>query len=91
MFQKVSEALTEDEQYLQSLTKERMNKVITSKSDTSVEVNSSQLLALPIPLQRRGVQLILNYLYENVPSSFSARHIQQFLEWAENGKRLGSA
>lgn len=89
MFQKVSEALTEDEQYLQSLTKERMNKVITSKSDTSVEVDSSQLLALPIPLQRRGVQLILNYLYENVPSSFSARHIQQFLEWAENGSASG--
>ncbi|MGY0657007.1 tRNA lysidine(34) synthetase TilS [Bacillus subtilis] len=88
-FQKVSEALTEDEQFLQSLTKDEMNKVITSQSNTSVEINSSQLLALPMPLQRRGVQLILNYLYENVPSSFSAHHIQQFLDWAENGGPSG--
>ncbi|WP_406621228.1 tRNA lysidine(34) synthetase TilS [Bacillus atrophaeus] len=88
-FQKVSEALTEDEQYLQSLTKDEMNKVITSQSETSVELNSDALLALPMPLQRRGVQLILNYLYENVPSSFSARHIQQFLEWAKNGSPSG--
>lgn len=88
-FQKVSEALTEDEQFLQSLTKEEMNKVITSQSKISVEINSSQLLALPMPLQRRGVQLILNYLYENVPSSFSAHHIQQFLDWADKGGPSG--
>lgn len=80
-FQSVSESLTEDELYLQALTKDKMNTVITNKSSSCIEINVESLLALPLPLQRRGVQLILNYLYENVPTAFSSHHIKVFLEW----------
>ncbi|MDI5791459.1 hypothetical protein PO124_33130 [Bacillus licheniformis] len=43
-----------------------------------------------MPLQRRGVHLILNYLYENVPSAFSAHHIQVFLDWISQDGPSGS-
>ncbi|MGN9863306.1 tRNA lysidine(34) synthetase TilS [Bacillus swezeyi] len=89
-FQSVSESLTEDELYLQALTKEKMNTVITSKSSSGVKISVKHLLDLPMPLQRRGVQLILNYLYENVPSAFSAHHIQVFLEWISKTGPSGS-
>ncbi len=36
-------------------------------------------MRMPKPLQRRGIQLILNYLYGNVPSSLSSIHINQAL------------
>ncbi|MFN2748249.1 tRNA lysidine(34) synthetase TilS [Bacillus sp. z60-18] len=89
-FQSVSESLAEDELYLQALTKDKMNTVITSKSSTVVEISVPHLLDLPMPLQRRGVQLILNYLYENVPSAFSAHHIKLFLEWISKTGPSGS-
>ncbi|MEC1368348.1 tRNA lysidine(34) synthetase TilS [Bacillus licheniformis] len=89
-FQSVSEFLTEDELYLQALTKDKMNTVITSKSSSGVEISIERLLALPMPLQRRGVHLILNYLYENVPSAFSAHHIQVFLDWISQDGPSGS-
>jgi tRNA(Ile)-lysidine synthase len=34
---------------------------------------------MPLPLQRRGIQLILNYLYEKIPSSLSSVHIENVL------------
>ena len=39
----------------------------------------NQLLMMPKPLQRRAIQLILNYLYIERPSSLSAVHIDQLL------------
>ncbi|MCY8026742.1 tRNA lysidine(34) synthetase TilS [Bacillus sonorensis] len=89
-FQSVSESLTEDELYLQALTKDKMNTVITNKSSSCIEINVESLLALPLPLQRRGVQLILNYLYENVPTAFSSHHIKVFLEWIAKKDPSGS-
>ncbi|MDA7028366.1 tRNA lysidine(34) synthetase TilS [Bacillus sp. CLL-7-23] len=89
-FQSVSEALAEDELFLQGLTKEKMHTVITKKSNFTVEIKIENLLSLPMPLQRRGVQLILNYLYENVPSVFSAHHIEVFLEWVSKKEPSGS-
>ncbi|ATH94002.1 tRNA lysidine(34) synthetase TilS [Bacillus glycinifermentans] len=89
-FQTVSDSLAEDEIYLQALTKDKMNTVITDKSSSSVKISVERLLELPLPLQRRGVQLILNYLYENVPSAFSAHHIKVLLEWISKKDPSGS-
>ncbi|OLP63258.1 tRNA(Ile)-lysidine synthase [Bacillus pumilus] len=80
-FQFVSEMLTEDERYLQTLTKERMDKIITSHSSQQIEIKTKLLLDLPLPLQRRGIQLILNYLYENTQFVFSNQHILGTLDW----------
>ncbi|WP_374049826.1 tRNA lysidine(34) synthetase TilS [Neobacillus sp. PS3-34] len=38
-------------------------------------IDISAFLEMPMPLQRRGIQLILNYLYNQRPSSLSAIHI----------------
>ncbi|AVI39600.1 tRNA lysidine(34) synthetase TilS [Bacillus pumilus] len=80
-FQFVSDMLTEDEQYLQALTKEQMNQVITNQSPKQIKIKTKPLLDLPLPLQRRGIQLILNYLYENTQSAFSNQHILGTLDW----------
>ncbi|MFS0656679.1 tRNA lysidine(34) synthetase TilS [Bacillus sp. 179-C3.3 HS] len=80
-FQFVSEVLTEDEQYLQALAKEQMNQVMTSQTPKQIEIKIQPLLDLPLPLQRRGIQLILNYLYENTQSVFSNQHILGILDW----------
>lgn len=74
-FQFVSDMLTEDEQYLQALTKDQMHQVITNQTPKQIEIKTKPLLDLPLPLQRRGIQLILNYLYENTQSAFSNQHI----------------
>ncbi|MEM5629965.1 hypothetical protein AAHH69_02450 [Bacillus toyonensis] len=37
---------------------------------------------MSMPLQRRGIQLILNYLYEyKIPSSLSSIHIDKVIEF----------
>ena len=67
-FQHFSETFLEDETYLQVLTQQQMNTVLKRKEKSVVEIDINLFLNLPLPLQRRGIQLILNYLYENIPS-----------------------
>jgi tRNA(Ile)-lysidine synthase len=78
-FQQFSEKMMEDELLLVELTKEKMNTVIKKKSQSSVIMNRNEFCQLPLPLQRRGIQLILNYLYEKIPSSLSSVHIENVL------------
>lgn len=75
-FQYFSETLLEDETYLHALTEKNMNTVIKRKEKLVVEMDIKGFLSLPLPLQRRGIKLILNYLYENIPSSLSSIHIE---------------
>jgi tRNA(Ile)-lysidine synthase len=79
LFQQFSERQFEDECFLEELTIDRMNTVITKKKDKLVEFKVKEFLDLPIPLQRRGLQLILNYLYHSLPSSLSFLHIEQIM------------
>lgn len=76
-FQRFSEDMQSDEAYLQELTVQRMNTVMTTRNDQQITIDINLLLEMPIPLQRRGIQLILNYLYKERPSSLSAVHIDQ--------------
>lgn len=89
-FQYASETLADDETYLQALTKEKMNKVIKNQSSQSVEIDLNRFAELPLPLQRRGILLLLNYLYENVPLTFASIHIETFLEFVSQNKSSGS-
>ncbi|MET3700077.1 tRNA(Ile)-lysidine synthase [Bacillus oleivorans] len=78
-FQRFSEELMEDEAYLQVLTDEYLNKVVKRKKAGLFTISVEKYLQLPQPLQRRGIHLILNYLYKEVPSNLSAVHIEQIL------------
>lgn len=75
-FQRFSEEIQSDEAFLQELTVQKMNKVMEKKSSREIIINIKELLAMPMPLQRRGIQLILNYLYKEKPTSLSALHIE---------------
>jgi tRNA(Ile)-lysidine synthase len=76
-FQRFSDELKSDETFLQELTAEQMNTVMTKKEESKITIDINRFLAVPLPLQRRGIQLILNYLYKEKPASLSAVHIDQ--------------
>ncbi len=77
-FQRFSEELQQDEALLQELTIKKMNTVWKVKQDNKITIDIDTFQAMPISLQRRGIQLILNYLYKKKPASLSAIHIEQF-------------
>ncbi|MCM3588552.1 tRNA lysidine(34) synthetase TilS [Mesobacillus maritimus] len=88
-FQRFSEELESDEQYLTELTLDKMNKVM-EKTNGKVTLNIAGFLEMPMPLQRRGIKLILNYLYEEQPSSLSAIHIESIFSMIQNPHPSGS-
>ncbi|MGD6943849.1 tRNA lysidine(34) synthetase TilS [Cytobacillus gottheilii] len=83
-FQRFSEDLESDEDLLQELTFREMNKVMEKKKDNEVRLAIDLFLDMPMPLQRRGIQLILNYLYNEKPSSLSAVHIENVFSLIRN-------
>jgi len=76
-FQRFSEELQSDESFLQELTVDRMQTVVTKRDEDKITIDIKKFLKMPLPLQRRGIQLILNYLYKVKPASLSAIHIDQ--------------
>ena len=70
-----------DEEYLQELAKEKMNTVLKEKKREKITIEIDAFQAIPLPLQRRGIQLILNYLYNKRPASLSAIHIDAFFSF----------
>ena len=64
-----------DEHYLMELASRRLEDVIIDQNDKFVKINNNTYHCFPIPLQRRVIHLILNYLYKsNAP--FSSIHIE---------------
>lgn len=88
-FQRFSEELESDESYLAELTEAKMNKVMVKKKE-EVTLNIGPFLEMPMPLQRRGIKLILNYLYEEQPSSLSAVHTENIFSIIRNSHPSGS-
>jgi tRNA(Ile)-lysidine synthase len=89
-FQQFSEALLEDEKYLQELTAEKMNTVIRRIEVDEIILKISRFVTMPNPLQRRGIQLILNYLYGEIPSSLSNIHIESLLTLLLDNRSSGT-
>ncbi|WP_071458827.1 tRNA lysidine(34) synthetase TilS [Bacillus massilinigeriensis] len=87
--QRFSEETLEDEEYLAQLTAEKLNKVV-EKQKGKISLLIPSFLAMPMPLQRRGIKLILNYLYEEKPSSLSASHIDEIFSIICSQKPSGS-
>ena len=75
-FQRFSEEVQSDENYLIELTKKKLNKVM-KKEDEQTTIDISSFQEMPMPLQRRAIKLILNYLYKERPASLSAIHIEK--------------
>ena len=74
-YQLYSERMQEDERFLVELAKQHLEKVIIDQNDKFVKMDNKAYHCLPIPLQRRVIHLILNYLYRgNAP--FSSIHIE---------------
>ena len=88
-FQRFSEEITSDETFLQELTGQRMNKVITEKEEDKITIDIISFLEMPLPLQRRGIHLILNYLYKEKPASLSAVHIDQIFSIVHHSQPSG--
>ena len=77
-FQRFSEELMEDEAFLSALAEERL-KAMVLKKDKEVKISIGALLQTPKPLQRRCIQLILNYLYFERQEDLSATHIESMI------------
>ncbi|MCA1032821.1 tRNA lysidine(34) synthetase TilS [Bacillus timonensis] len=78
-FQQFSETISEDQKLLQELTEQKMNTVIKRKEDKEVEINIDLFRSMPKPLQRRGIQLILNYLYQDIQLDLTYIHIEDVI------------
>ncbi|MBB5325831.1 tRNA(Ile)-lysidine synthase [Anoxybacillus tepidamans] len=87
-FQHYSETLLEDEIFLEKLTNEAMNKVVEKRFDEII-LQIQPFQTMPKPLQRRGIQLILNYLYGGIPSSLSSIHISNVLTFLNHNHPSG--
>lgn len=88
-FQRFSDELQQDELLLQELTIQKMNTVWKEKKQDKITIDIDKFLAMPISLQRRGIQLILNYLYPKRPASLSAIHIDSILLLMESDNPSG--
>ncbi len=73
--QRFSEELEQDEDYLHSLAEERFEGLGIIQEEGKWIVEIALLSAVPKPLQRRVIQLILNYLYQVKPYVYSYVHI----------------
>jgi tRNA(Ile)-lysidine synthase len=88
-FQRFSEEIQSDEGFLQELTIQSMNKVMTIAEKGPIIIDIKRFLEVPLPLQRRGIQLILNYLYKEKPVSLSAIHIDQVFSLIHHSQPSG--
>ncbi len=89
-FQRFSEELQTDESFLQELTVQELNKVVKKRQECEMTIDIGLFSKMPIPLQRRGIQLILNYLYKEKPAALSALHIDQVFDLINSDKPSGS-
>ncbi|HWO94965.1 MAG TPA: tRNA lysidine(34) synthetase TilS [Bacillus sp. (in: firmicutes)] len=87
-FQSYSEKLLEDAQYLEELTVQAMNKVMKKEKEELILIRDA-FLQVRKPLQRRGIQLILNYLYKEIPPSLSSVHVDNLLTFLEREQPSG--
>lgn len=78
-FQYESETMRQDEQYLRALAEARLGEVVFSKDSDEMVLSIPAFLDMPMPLQRRMIHLILNYLYRQIPPSLSVIHIEEVL------------
>ncbi|WP_053070531.1 tRNA lysidine(34) synthetase TilS [Alkalihalobacillus pseudalcaliphilus] len=70
----------DDQAFLERLAEDAQAKVTESQTETSVTISQVLFLQLSIPLQRRVIHLILNYLYNYNSPFISSIHIEQIID-----------
>ena len=73
--QRFSEELHADETFLYELAKEKMNGICKELDNDQIRIEISPFNSMPLPLQRRVIQLILNYLYNHKEVQITALHM----------------
>lgn len=80
-FQQFSEAISQDDQYLMCLAQEKFEHLVSFQQKDTLTFNIDDFLQIPLPLQRRCIHLILNYLYrDKLVGDLSNIHIQSIIE-----------
>ncbi len=88
-FQRFSEEMEETERFLEDMANQQLTKVKKFQSDEKIVIDIQTLCSMPMPLQRRVIKLILNYLYKHQPASLSAVHIEQIFSLINNPQPSG--
>ncbi|SFF03722.1 tRNA lysidine(34) synthetase TilS [Alteribacillus iranensis] len=78
-FQEYMDWLSAEREYIINEAKSAIDQFIESRDDISVTIHISGFRSLPYPLQRRGIPLVLNYLYQHKVPELSVLHIDQLL------------
>ncbi|HEX6922430.1 MAG TPA: tRNA lysidine(34) synthetase TilS [Bacillales bacterium] len=78
-FQLESEMLHDDHLYLEQLAKARLDEVTIAKNAEQVTLSIKVFRDMPMALQRRLIHLVLDYLYRQIPSSLSVKHIEDVI------------
>ncbi|MCD8510380.1 MAG: tRNA lysidine(34) synthetase TilS [Bacillus sp. (in: Bacteria)] len=79
IFQRQSEWTREENHFLQTEAEKAFEQVILKKKEGWVELCNKSFLLTPIPLQRRGLHLILNYLSVDVGRYITSKHIDDII------------
>lgn len=74
-FQRFSEELHADEMFLYELAQGKMNEICKELNNEQIRIEISPFNSMPLPLQRRVIQLILNYLYNHKEVEITALHM----------------
>lgn len=88
-FLQFSTVLMEDEQFLQDLAEKELEKIMKVRGKDMVIISISFFQSAPKPLQRRMIQLILRYLYIQIPESLSSIHIANILSFFQRAHPSG--
>ncbi|HHW39273.1 MAG TPA: tRNA lysidine(34) synthetase TilS [Bacillales bacterium] len=78
-FQTLSELLADDQKLLEDYAAKELARALIAKTDTRIVFAINEFKRIPISLQRRGIHLILKYLYQAIPSNIATIHINQLL------------
>ncbi|MBS4221077.1 tRNA lysidine(34) synthetase TilS [Bacillus sp. FJAT-49711] len=74
-FQRFSEEISEDEKFLQELAKEAFTKMCQWNGEDELTLDIPSFCTIALPLQRRVIHLILNYLYNQYIRDLTSAHL----------------
>ncbi|GER67628.1 tRNA(Ile)-lysidine synthase [Weizmannia acidilactici] len=80
-FQRFSEELLEDEAFLYGLAQEKIQEALAVEG-RSCTLDIPKFKRMPLPLQRRGIHLILKYLYNSDLKNITAIHTDAIIKLA---------
>ncbi|MEH7108257.1 tRNA lysidine(34) synthetase TilS [Bacillus sp. JJ1764] len=89
-FQRFSEELQTDDEFLNDLASKEIKAAVKEQTADKMSIDISKFLEMPLPLQRRAIQLILKYLYKEEKVTLSAIHIDQIFRLLQRDEPSGT-